>query len=119
MWWRESRAPFLGFFGAILRRSLAVELPQQQSRHIRNRIDRHRKSSFVCLRRFRESADLPDELERSRADLLLRYRRIEVKQWFDIPAHAFPLLIVQRGEFMRAAVAVSTISSASKFFDEL
>src|SRR5262249_39654505 len=48
----------------------------------------HKKRRFVRFRRFTEAADFPHELQRSVPDLVGRDRRIEIEQWFDIPAHS-------------------------------
>src|SRR6185503_7446411 len=42
---------------------------------------------LVRLRRLRESRQLPDELNRRRADFLFRRRRVEVEQGANVSAH--------------------------------
>jgi hypothetical protein len=42
---------------------------------------------LVRLRRFREAAQFPDELERRRANLVVRGRRQEVMQCLNVSAH--------------------------------
>src|SRR5215469_5684259 len=53
-------------------------------------VHRGPEGSFVDRRRLVESADLPNELERGRADLILGDGRIEVEERSDVAAHAGP-----------------------------
>src|SRR6516164_1631583 len=50
-------------------------------------IHRGREHHLVCLRRFGETANLANELQRGVANFLRGYRGIEIKQRLDIPAH--------------------------------
>lgn len=56
-------------------------------RGMRDFIDCVIERLFVCLRRFGESAQLPNELQRRRPDLVIRRRRTEVMKCFDGSAH--------------------------------
>jgi hypothetical protein len=60
-------------------------------------VDRSQERSFVGLRRFVESGDFPDELERRSANLVRRDRRIEIEKRFDVPAHSFDTLCLVDG----------------------
>src|SRR5215469_13176859 len=53
-------------------------------------VHRGPEGSFVDRRRLVESADLPNELERGCADLILGDGRIEVEERSDVAAHAGP-----------------------------
>lgn len=53
-----------------------------------NFIDRAMEGLFVGSGRGSESADLPDELQSRRSNLLVRRGRREVEQGPDVPTHA-------------------------------
>jgi hypothetical protein len=50
-------------------------------------IDGTIESCLVCLRRFRETAQFPDELKRRSANFIRRRRRTEIMKCFDGSAH--------------------------------
>jgi hypothetical protein len=50
-------------------------------------IDGALERSFVCLRRFAETADFPHELERGIPNFFGSDGRIEIEKNFDVPAH--------------------------------
>ena len=54
---------------------------------MRNVIDRAIERVLVGFRRFGESAQLPNELQRRRANLVVRRRRRKIMQCFDGSAH--------------------------------
>jgi hypothetical protein len=60
---------------------------EESSAHVCDLIDGGVEGGFVRLRGLVEAADLPDELQRGVADLLLGHRRIEVEEVFDVSAH--------------------------------
>jgi hypothetical protein len=61
---------------------------EQASADGRDFVDGCVEGGFVCLGWLVEAADLPDELQRGVADLLVGHGRIEVKEIFDVSAHA-------------------------------
>ena len=50
-------------------------------------VDRRQERGLIGLRRLVESANFPDELERSGTDLFGRYGWIKIEEGFDVPAH--------------------------------
>ena len=50
-------------------------------------VDGRQKRGLIRLRRLGETADLPHKLQRSRPNLVLSDRRIEVEKGFDVSAH--------------------------------
>jgi hypothetical protein len=72
------------------------------------------ESLFVGLRRFVESADLTDELQGRGADLVVRNRRIKIKERFDVSAHSTFLSVstgLEPGSFLRLNAALKRRSS--------
>jgi hypothetical protein len=59
--------------------------------YFRDFLDRGLKRFFVGLRRFVETGDFADELERRRTHLFWGDGRIKIEKRFDIPAHGFDL----------------------------
>ena len=57
--------------------------------HPRDILDRAVEGNLVRLRGPREAAELADELEGRRPDLILRGGRFEVMQGFDTAAHGW------------------------------
>src|SRR5882724_6321720 len=53
-------------------------------------VDRAREGELVRLGGPRKAAQLADELQRGRADLLVRGGRLEVVQGLDVSAHGIP-----------------------------
>jgi hypothetical protein len=84
---RGSRARFGGLYFAVPRRGLGGQGAKQLLRDSRHAIDGAIERFLVRLRRFGEAAQFPDELERRSADLVLRGRRREVMQGFDVSTH--------------------------------
>jgi hypothetical protein len=87
---KSLRGPCLGFrrfFFAVLRRRGSFERAQQAARGSDYFLNRGGERGFVGLRRFVETADLPDELERCGAHFLLGNRRIEIEKIFDVSTH--------------------------------
>lgn len=85
---RRSRFRFQRFRLSITRRRVYDQRLEQMMRNVRNFIDRAIESFLVCFRRLGESAKLPNELKRRRANFILRRRRLKVMQRFDGSAHA-------------------------------
>ena len=56
-------------------------------RSVSDIIDGAIERCFVCLGRLRETAQLPDELKRRRANFVVRGRWTEVVKYFDGSAH--------------------------------
>src|SRR6266404_1939317 len=81
-----------GFFFSILRRRSGFERAEKSLRDAGYFIDCRQKRGFICLRRFVEAADFSHELERSRSNLFVSDRRIEVEKGFDVSAHGRELI---------------------------
>ena len=72
---------------------------------VSNIIDGTIESCLVCLGRFREPAQLADELKRRSANLVVRRRWTEVMKCFDGSAHIRPSAIVgQRSTQLRTTI---------------
>jgi hypothetical protein len=88
----ESRCRSLASFGCfsftIPRRGVGHERIEQLACGLRHLLDGAIENFFVCFRRFRKAAELPNELQRRRADFFLRRRRFEVMKGFNISTHA-------------------------------
>src|SRR6478672_12149668 len=85
------RGPLAGFARLllpILRRRARLEGPDEPPRGHRHLLDGRLEGGLVGAGRLRRSAELANELQRRRADLVLRRRRIEVRQRPDVAAHA-------------------------------
>jgi len=50
-------------------------------------VHRAMECRLVCVRRLGESGQLPDELQRRRADFLFRRARLKIMQGLDVSAH--------------------------------
>ena len=74
-------------------------------RGMRNVIDRAIECVLVCFRRFGESAQLADELQRRRPNLVIRRRRTEVMKCFDGSTHE---------ESLTADAVVSKVESITR-----
>jgi hypothetical protein len=83
----RSHASFYGFHFSIARRSIRLQRIQQLARDAGHAINGAMESFFVCLGRFREAAQFSNELKGGRADLVVRRRRREVMQGFDVSTH--------------------------------
>ena len=59
----------------------------ETGRDLRYFIDSSQERGFIGSRRFVETADFSDELERGIAYLFRGDRRIKVEKCFDVPAH--------------------------------
>jgi hypothetical protein len=66
-----------------------------------NVIDRSIECALVCFRRFSETAQLSDELQRRRANFVVGRRRTEVMKCFDRSAHRKSINRGRRGEQSR------------------
>jgi hypothetical protein len=84
---RRSRAFFHRFNYAIARRHGGHKRIEQMLRGVSDIIDGTIESCLVCLGRFRETAQLPDELKRRSANFIRRRRWTEVMEFFDGSAH--------------------------------
>src|SRR4029078_4194830 len=73
---------------AVLRRRGGDQRAQQPLARSRDLVDGAVEGLDVGLRGLRRAADLAHVLERGRADLFLRRRRVEVVESSDVPAHA-------------------------------
>jgi len=76
-----------GYLFAIVRWCAAFQGMNQASGNSSDFIDGSVEYSFVCFRRFVEAADFSHELERSRTNLLVGDRRIEIEKRFDASAY--------------------------------
>jgi len=72
---RRSCFRFGGFDFAISRRRVRYQRFQQMMRGVRDFIDGAIESLFVCFRRFSKSGQLPNKLQRRRANLIICRRR--------------------------------------------
>lgn len=68
-------------------RSRSGEGAEEGFRRLGHMFDRPIEGGLIGLRGGIEAADLADELQRRRTDLLIRGRRVEIEEGFDIPAH--------------------------------
>jgi len=84
----RSLAGFRCFSFTIPRRGVGHERIEQLACGLRHLLDGAIENFFVCFRRFRKAAELPNELQRRRADLFLRRRRFEVMKGSNISTHA-------------------------------
>jgi hypothetical protein len=84
---RGSRACFHRFDRTIARRRVGHKRIEQMLRGMSDVINGTIKSSFVYLRRFRETAQFADELKRRRANLIISRGWTEVMKCFDGSAH--------------------------------
>jgi hypothetical protein len=78
-------------FVSILRRRRRFERTEKASGDAGDFIDGSQERRFIGLRRLVKTADLSHELKRSRSNLFVTDRRIEVEERFDIPAHTLPI----------------------------
>jgi hypothetical protein len=84
---RRSRTCFYRFDYAIARRYGGHKRIEQMLRGVNDIIDGTIESCLVCLGRFRETAQLPDELKRRSANFIGRRGWTEVMKCFDGSAH--------------------------------
>ena len=84
---RRTRARFHRFDGAIAGRRVSDQGIEQMVCSMSDILDSAVKSCLVCLGRFSETAQLPDELKRRCANFILRRGRTEVMKCFDGSAH--------------------------------
>jgi hypothetical protein len=91
---RGSRACFHRFDCAIARRRSRHERIEQMLRGVSDIINGPIERCLVCLGRFRETAQFPDELKRRSANFIRRRRWTEVMKCFDGSAHVRPSAIV-------------------------
>jgi hypothetical protein len=78
---------FGGFFGAVLGRGGSFEGVEEAQGDASDFVDGGVERRLIGLGRGVEAGDFPDELERSRADVLGTDWRIEVIERFDVSAH--------------------------------
>ena len=93
---RRSRACFHRFDRAIARRRGGHKRIEQMLCRVNDIIDCTIESYLVCLGRFRETAQLADELKRRSANLVVRRGWTEVMKCFDGSAHIRPSAIVDQ-----------------------
>jgi len=84
---RGARACFHRFGSAIARRRAGYERFEQMVCNISDIIYRTLEGRLVCLGRLRETAQLPDELKRRSANLVVRRGWTEVMKCLDSSAH--------------------------------
>jgi hypothetical protein len=84
---RGSRACFHRFRYAIARRRVGHKRIEQMLCDVSDIIDGTIERCLVCLGRFRETAQLSDELKRRSANLVVRRGWTEVMKCFDGSAH--------------------------------
>jgi hypothetical protein len=93
---RGSRACFRRFDCSIARRRVGHKRFEQMVCGVSDIIDRAIESCLVCLGRFRETAQLPDELKRRSVNFIRRRRWAEIMKCFDGSAHVRPSAIVDQ-----------------------
>ena len=76
-----------GLFCAIPRRCVCLKRPEKVTADRSYFVNGSEKCSFVGFRWLVEAADLSHELQRSRTNLFLRHRRLEVEKRFDVSTH--------------------------------
>jgi len=84
---RRSRVCFQRFDRAIARRRGSHKRIEQMLRGMSDIIDGMVESCLVCLRRLRETTQLPDELKRRSANFIRCRRWTKVVKCFDGSAH--------------------------------
>jgi hypothetical protein len=84
---RGSRVCFHRFRCAIARRRIGHKRIEQMVCGVSDIIDGPIESCLVCLGRFRETAELADELKRRSTNLVVRRGWTEVMKGFDGSAH--------------------------------
>src|SRR6202035_5915946 len=77
---RSANLCFGGFLFPVLWWRVGLHRPQQPLGNASDLLDGRPKRGFVGLGWLREAADLPDELQGSRAHFLRGHRRIEIEQ---------------------------------------
>ncbi len=96
-----------GDFLAAFRRRVGDQRVDQLARDDRDAVDRAVERVLVRLRRLGGPAQLPHELQRRGANLLVGRRRIEVEQLLDVSAHivvrSYELKAAARGRTRRPA----------------
>jgi hypothetical protein len=108
---RRSGTRFSGFHVPVAGWRLGGQRLKQLLRDLRDAIDRAIEGFFVCLRRFREAAQLPNELKSRGADLFVRGRWREVMQSFDVSAHKLSSLLFGSIKMQRDRVSNSQAGS--------
>src|SRR5258705_7973621 len=78
---REALARLRSLDLPILGRRIRFQRPKQSAGDRSDSVDRGKKRVLVRFRRLVEAADLAHELQRCRANLLLRHGRGKVEQW--------------------------------------
>src|SRR5208337_2298181 len=96
-----------GLFFSILRQCVSFERTQKTGRDLGYFIHGSQKRAFVGLRRFVKATDFPHELERSSPNLFVSYRRIEVEEGLDIPAHGESRYQILATSFLNCALALN------------
>ena len=71
----------------IARRSIRDKRVKQLVRGFGHLVNRPAECDLVCFRGSREAAQLPDELQGRGKDFLIRGRRLEIVQSFDVSTH--------------------------------
>lgn len=84
------RFRFGRFQFAVPRRRVSDQRFEKVMRYVRDFIHRVIECCFVAMRWFCEATQLPNKLERGRADFIVRRRRIKVMQGFDCSTHEKP-----------------------------
>src|SRR5882762_22026 len=85
---RRPSPRFCSLFLSILRRRSGFERTKKTIRDGGNLINGSLERRLIRLRGFVEAADFSHKLKRSRSNLFLSNRRIEIEKVFDIPAHS-------------------------------
>lgn len=92
-----ARLGFGGFLFTIFGRGAGLERAEEAVGGIGDFVNGGIERCLIRLRGLIEPADLPDKLQRSRANFFLCDRRIEIKQYPDVSAHEpTPKIVVTR-----------------------
>jgi hypothetical protein len=86
---RRAELCFSGFLFSVSGRRVCGQRVQKVAGSGLYFLDRPQKSRFIGLRRTVESADLPHELARRGANLIVGHRRFKIEQGFDASTHNF------------------------------
>ena len=103
---KRSRARF---FFTIARRGAGRERLNQPMRGCRDVVDRPVERRFICARRVIAPAQLSNELQRRRADLVVSGRRRKISEGLDVSAHTSISLSLFYGIHVYSARATNVV----------
>src|SRR2546423_5868497 len=83
----RSRSRFQRFRLAIARRRVRHQIVEEMMCDVGDFVDRAIEGVLIRVRRFRETAQLPNELKRRCANLVIRRGRRKIMQGLNVSAH--------------------------------